>query len=429
MKNSQTRNTYIYYFTQSAICTIFFVSCIIWLFFAFNSSDLVNIIFACAFSVIPIFAFFASLFKVSFVIYCDHNYQNYIHDVENDTDHALLIEGLQGSGKTDTAKRYAVIKADFFWQQIQSEYIRMSHEFLEKSCDKNWFEHYLEVKEVYDFYINRSELFPCLISNVPMRVDGKETLRFDFTMLLQKSRLPYKSLILLDEIKNSGLSNRYSGKICSELDESLRFLRQFSETVIVATEQNKFMALLEFRNMASNYTMQSMDTFLKPKFLLWILNKKMDKFLKKHSPVDYQEEGLTKIFPIVNDGRICFDKLYHSDTKTALRLRKFESIVNSIGFVRYVRVFRGSTQGNTVNDASENAREVEIIGRKKINRYFMPVKRRYESDTRLFRDINKAKDKSLDLSSWGNEVTIDRLYWDNLNAQIDSYAVKSKQKK
>lgn len=429
MKNSQTRNTYIYYFTQSAICTIFFVSCIIWLFFAFTTSNLVNIIFACVFSAIPIFMFFASLFKVFFVIYCNKNYQNYICDVENDTDHALLIEGLQGSGKTDTAKRYAVIKADFFWQQIQIEYIRMSHEFLEKSRDKNWFEHYLEVKEVYDFYINRPELFPCLISNVPMRVDGKETLRFDFSMLLQKSRLPYKSLILLDEIKNSGLSNRYSGKICSDLDESLRFLRQFSETVIVATEQNKFMALLEFRNMASNYTMQSMDTFLKPKFLLWILNKKIDKFLKKHSPVDYQEEGLTQIFPIVNDGRICFDKLYHSDTKKALRLRKFESIVNSIGFVRYVRVFRGSTQGNTVNDASENAREVEIIGRKKINRYFMPVKRRYESDTRLFRDINKAKDRSLDLSSWGNEVTIDRLYWDNLNAQIDSYAVKSKQKK
>lgn len=429
MKNSQTRNTYIYYFTQSAICTILFVSCIVWLFFAFNSSDLVNIIFACAFSVIPIFAFFASLFKVSFVIYCDHNYHDYIRDVENDTDHALLIEGLQGSGKTDTAKRYAVIKADFFWQQIQSEYIRMSHEFLEKSCDKNWFEHYLEVKEVYDFYINRPELFPCLVSNVPMRVDGKETLRFDFSMLLQKSRLPYKSLILLDEIKNSGLSNRYSGKICSELDESLRFLRQFSETVIVATEQNKFMALLEFRNMASNYTMQSMDTFLKPKFLLWILNKKIEKFLKKHCPIDYREDGLSKIFPIVNDDSINFDKLYHSDSKTAIRLRKFEYFVNSIGFVRYVRVFRGSTQGNTVNDASENAREVEIIGRRKINRYYMPVKRRYESDTRLFRDINKAKDKSLDLSSWGNEVTIDRLYWDNLNDQIDSYAVKSKQKK
>ena len=429
MKNSQTRNTYIYYSIQSAICTIVFVSCIIWLFFAFKSADLVNIIFACAFSVIPIFAFFVSLFKVSFVIYCDHNYQNYNRDVENDTDHALSIECLQGAGKTDTAKRYSVIKCDFFWQQIQSEYIRMSHEFLEKSCDKNWFAHYLEVKEVYDFYINRPELFPCLISNVPMRVDGKETLRFDFSMLLQISRLPYKSLILLDEIKNSGLSNRYSGKICSELDESLRFLRQFSETVIVATEQNKFMALLEFRNMASNYTMQSMDTFLKPKFLLWILNKKIEKFLKKHTPVDYREEGLSQILPIVNEGNNCFDKLYHSDTKTALRLRKLESIVNSIGFVRYVRVFRGSTQGNTVNDASENVREVEIIGRKKIIRYFMPVKRRYESDTRLFRDINKAKNKPFDLTSWGNEVTIDRLYWDNLNAQIDTHVVKSNQKK
>ena len=425
MKNSQTRNTYIYYFTQSAICTIFFVSCIIWLFFAFKSADLVNIIFACAFSVIPIFAFFVSLFKVSFVIYCDHNYQNYICDVENDTDHALLFEGLQGSGKTDTAKRYAVIDADFFSRQIQSEYIRMSHEFLEKSCDKNWFEHYLEVKEVYDFYINRPELFPCLVSNVPMRVDGKSTLRFDFSMLLQKSRLPYKSLILLDEIKNSGLSNRYSGKICSELDESLRFLRQFSETVIVATEQNKFMALLEFRNMASNYTMQSMDIFLRPKFLIWILNKKIERFLKKHNSVNYKEEGLSKIFPIVNSGNMSLDKYFHSDTKKAMCLRKLERIVNSIGFVKYVRVFRGSTQGNTVNDASENARDVEIIGRKKINRYFMPVIRRYESDTRLFRDINKAKDKSLDLVSWGNDVTIDRLYWDNINVQIDTHLVKN----
>ena len=153
--------------------------------------------------------------------------------------------------------------------------------------------------------------------------------------------MPYiQRSYVLDEIKNSGLSNRYSGKICSELDESLRFLRQFSETVIVATEQNKFMALLEFRNMASNYTMQSMDTFLKPKFLLWILNKNIEKFLKKHCPIDYREEGLSQILPIVNEGNICFDKLYHSDTKTALRLRKFENFVNSIGFVRYVRVFR-----------------------------------------------------------------------------------------
>ena len=185
------------------------------------------------------------------------------------------------------------------------------------------------------------------------------------------------------------------------------------------------MALLEFRNMASNYTMQSMDIFLRPKFLIWILNKKIERFLKKHNSVNYKEEGLSKIFPIVNSGNMSLDKYFHSDTKKAMCLRKLERIVNSIGFVKYVRVFRGSTQGNTVNDASENARDVEIIGRKKINRYFMPVIRRYESDTRLFRDINKAKDKSLDLVSWGNDVTIDRLYWDNINVQIDTHLVKN----
>ena len=266
-----------------------------------------------------------------------------------------------------------------------------------------------------------------MISNVPMTVDGRDTLQFDFSMLLQRTRLLYKSVILLDEIKNSGLSNRYSGKIPRELDETIRFLRQFSETKIIATEQNKYMALLEYRNMTSNYAWQSMDTVLRPALLSWILRRRIRKFLKHHVPVCLEDSRIPEISPFINHDDVRLDRVYGCDTKSAIKLRKFEDLVNSIGFVRYVRVFRGSTQGNTVNDASQAASEVEIVGRKKLWKYYMPTLRRYDSDTRLFRGIDKAKDLPFECVPWNGLRQIDRDYWNDLNSQIDD-AIQTRRK-
>ncbi len=428
MMNPETKNTVIYYSLKPIITGALFAPAVVWLVLSVRSMDIVQIIFAAAITVFTFVLFLVSLINLTFVWYCIADYQKYIDDVIHDPDYVVLIEGLQGSGKSDTAKRMCVIIAENNWAEICAEYTRLSHEFLLKSTDPVWFEHYIEVKDAFEYFASRPELFPCLISNVPMIVDGRETLQFDFAMLLQRMRLPYKSVILLDEIKNSGMSNRYSGKIPRELDETIRFLRQFSETKIIATEQNKYMALLEYRNMTSNYTMQSMQTILRPAILSWILDWKTRRFMRKHLPVNYTDPNVPDIVPFEDHDDVRFEKLYGADPRRAMKLRKFEKLVNSIGFVRYVRVFRGSTQGNTVNDASQSAAEVEIVGRKKLWKYYMPTIRRYKSDTRLFRGINRADGLPFVLSSWSDRSTIDRDYWDDLNAQIDNVITQHKRK-
>lgn len=419
MFDPETKNTTIYYSVKPVITGLIFAPCLVWLVFAAKQSKIVELVFAAALTVFTFVLFFVSLVNLSFVWFCKADYAKYQYDIVHDPDYVVLIEGLQGSGKSDTAKRMCVIIAENNWSDICIEYTRLTHEFLVKSSDPVWFEHFLEVKEVFEYYAARPELFPCLISNVPMTVDGRDTLQFDFSMLLQRRRLLYKSVILLDEIKNSGLSNRYSGKIPRELDETIRFLRQFSETKIIATEQNKYMALLEYRNMTSNYTMQSMDTVLRPALLSWLLRRRIRKFLKHHCPVCLEDPRVPEISPFINHDDVRLDRVYGCDTKAAINLRKFEDLVNSIGFVRYVRVFRGSTQGNTVNDASQAASEVEIVGRKKLWKYYMPTLRRYDSDTRLFRGIDKAKDLPFECVPWNGLRQIDRDYWNDLNSQID----------
>ena len=428
MMNPETKNTVIYYSLKPIITGALFAPAVVWLVLSVRSMDIVQIIFAAAITVFTFVLFLVSLINLTFVWYCIVDYQKYIDDVIHDPDFAILIEGLQGSGKTDTAKRRGVIIAENNWAEICAEYTRLSHEFLYRSNDPLWFEHYLEVKEVFEYYAARPEIFPCLISDVPMKVDGRETLQFDFGMLLQRKRVPFRSVILLDEMKNCGLSNRYSGKIPRELDETIRFLRQFSETKIIATEQNKFMALLEYRNMTSNYTMQSMQTVLRPAILSWILDRKICWFMRKHLPVNYIDPNIPDVIPFENHDDVRFEKLYGADPRRAMKIRRFEELVNSIGFVRYVMVFRGSTQGNTVNDASQSAMDVEIVGRKKLWKYYMPTYRRYTSDTRLFRGINRAKDLPIDLKSWSDRSTIDRDYWDDLNAQIDNAITQHKRK-
>ena len=108
-----------------------------------------------------------------------------------------------------------------------------------------------------------------------------------------------------------------------------------------------------------------------------------------------------------------------------MRIAKFTSLVNSIGFVQYIRAFRGSTQGNSANDSSESVSDSYIIGRKKIWKYYCPIIRPYESDSRLFKDIYKAKDKVVNYDSWGDDIYITREDWDELSELISSIVKKS----
>lgn len=382
----------------------------------------------------PVFVFFiTSLVHITAVAIFNNSYINYCAYLIAEPDSKQLIEGPEGSGKSDTAKRAAIIVAEYNWQELSREYHLMSHSLPDHIGNKTWLEHWKEVSLTYEFYANNPHIFPCLMSNVPMQVDGLKVLQFDFNTVMQKANLGYKTVLLLDEMKNSGFSNRNSGKIPRSVDEWLRFGRQFYECRIFATEQNKFMAILEYRNLTVNYTMQEMrKDILAPRFLKWIYRHRVNRFIKKYGAIKYVlkpvsgdiRRGVGILFRYVDKcytvGKIYrpanhkMGRLFHAHIQRVQKIERLDKLIKSIGFIRYVRVFRGTTQGNSANDANEATATSEVIGRKKTLRYYMPSYRRYISDTRLFRGINRAKDLPFTPDTWGDETTIKREYWDEI---------------
>lgn len=425
-KHLLTRNTYIYYSIQPAIFGAFLALNITWLCFSIKNIDLINIAFSGALSVLSFILFLSSLCKIFAVIYFNHSYENYKKDICNDRDYVQVFEGMQGAGKSDTIKINTVIRAEYMWEQICSEYKLMSHQFLEKSKNHDWYTHFLEVKATYEFYNQNPKLFPCVISNIPLKIYGLQTVKFKPTMLTQEEKVLYGSTIVLDELKNAGLGNKFSGKLPREVDEFLRYGRHFGEIKIFGSDQNKLMVVLEMRNVAVNYTMISMKNYLSPKFLNFILERMIRRFNDKYKPVNFFEKlNAPVLSPIVNHDGVNLDFYFGSHTKKAMRIAKFTSLVNSIGFVQYIRAFRGSTQGNSANDSSESVSDSYIIGRKKIWKYYCPIIRPYESDSRLFKDIYKAKDKVVNYDSWGDDIYITREDWDELSELISSIVKKS----
>lgn len=433
MFNIETRNTYIYHLIKPLIFGVLLALFAIAATLTGISGHVVASIVIASIGA-PVFVFFVtSLVHITGVAVFTASYSNYCAQIIAEPDSKQLIEGPEGSGKSDTAKRAAIIVAEYNWQELSREYHLMSHSLPEHMGDNTWLEHWREVSNTYKYYIKRPYIFPCLMSNVPMQVDGREVLQFDFNAVMQKANLGYKTVLLLDEMKNSGFSNRNSGKIPRSVDEWLRFGRQFYECRIFATEQNKFMAILEYRNLTVNYTMQEMrKDILAPRFLKWIYRHKVDRFIKKYGAIEYSlkrvrgdiRRGVGLLFRYI-DTRYTTGKtlhtaneklglLFHAHIQRVQKIERLDKLIKSIGFIRYVRVFRGTTQGNSANDANEATATSEVIGRKKTLRYYMPSYRRYVSDTRLFRGINRAKDLPFTPDTWGDETTIKREYWDEI---------------
>lgn len=442
MFNIETRNTYIYYLIKPLIFGVLLALFAIAATLTGISGHVIAAIIIAS-TAAPVFVFFiTSLVHITGVAVLTAAYRNYCAYIIDEPDSKQLIEGGEGSGKSDTAKRAAIIVAEYNWQELSREYHLMSHLLSNYIGNKTWLEHWKEVSETYRFYAKNPHIFPCLMSNVPMQVDGRKVLKFNMRMALQQVNLGYKTVLILDEMKNSGFSNRNSGKIPRCLDEWLRFGRQFYECRIYGTEQNKLMAILEYRNLTVNYTMQEMRKILSPRFLQWIYKHKVDRFIKKYGAIEYSlkrvrgdiRRGVGLLFRYI-DTRYTTGKtlhtaneklglLFHAQPQRVKKIERLDKLIKSIGFVRYIRIFRGTTQGNSANDANESAATSEVIGRKKTLRYYMPAYRRYVSDTRLFRGINRAKDKPFTPDTWGDNTTIEREYWDEIERICLQWQIK-----
>ena len=227
-----------------------------------------------------------------------------------------------------------------------------------------------EIKESYEFYKTPQDVIIgydeagneiiekrlpawCIFSNIGFKVLGKYTCRLTKAHLMQELRLPAYTVIWCDEVGT--MLDVEDGKdkplIISDF---LRWVRQFAEIIFLGTEQDSNNIYIDCRRVVTeNEYMQGAKRQMKPLLLLLIFNP------------------LKAFFVRYQFGSKMFSPF----------MRFLESLINSVGFVR----FKYRSEGNT-----EHSNALQ-----KDKTFTMRICQCFEYSTRAFRRLYKAKDKAI----------------------------------
>lgn len=195
--------------------------------------------------------------------------------------YVYVYSGNPGAGKTSSISNDLKHLADYKWSEICEKYA-MYEPFLEQIpfWPRKEKEDALEIIESYNYY-QESGTYPCLWSTVPAFVDGVPANMLVADHLLQRERLPYGAVCLLDETSLILPQELYKDKPY-EIIEMCKFVRQYGEFHFGSTEQDEDSNLIYLRRVAGRkiyYIKQ--EWVLKPRFLLWLYNKLFNRRAKR----------------------------------------------------------------------------------------------------------------------------------------------------
>lgn len=263
-------------------------------------------------------------------------------------------EGAPGAGKTSSVINDAKLLADIRWAEICHEYA-MLKPFMESipSWPQRQREDAMEIIETYNYY-QTSGTYPCLWTSFAVFVDGIPANQFTVDHILQRKRIPYGSVIAVDEFNLFIPQNIYRDTPY-EIIEISKFCRQWGFSFKIA-DQSTDGTVIYFRRVSGrNRYMLEQEWVLQPTLLQWLFRKILT-----------SREELSK-------RRVNFCKA-------------LQKVIKASGYRKYYYVDTG-----TVKYKNDNARVQTFILRSNLNA---------EYDDRAFKNLYRCKDQKLEISAW-----------------------------
>lgn len=208
--------------------------------------------------------------------------------------YAAVYQGAPGAGKTSSIGTDGVKMASYMWSTICEKYA-MLEPFIDEIqyWPKKEKKDALEIIESYKFFIY-SGTVPCLYTSFPAFVDGVPTNVLTADHILQKEKLPYGSVLLMDESSLMFPQELFKVKPY-DLVEFFKFLRHFGNFHVFSTEQNEEANVIYLRRVAGlSRTFIIQEWIHKPKFLIWLYNKLFN--LRSRRPFTKAAVNFFKIF-------------------------------------------------------------------------------------------------------------------------------------
>lgn len=313
-----------------------------------NFSSVLWWVFACLIAPLLIFTSYRTIMQIY--------YETQVANHESDVKDGVAVEirdGPPGSGKTSSLINDFKVLADKMWNKINHRYM-LYEPFLKEIpyWPQKEREDAEEIIEAYEFY-NATNTYPCLWTSVPAFVDGLAANMLTADHLMQRKRLPYGSVVILDETSLILPQELYRDKPY-EIIEMCKFPRHFGDFKYGSTEQNEDSNLIYLRRVAGcSKHMIKQEWIQKPKILMWIYDKLLDK-------VKVMTKKKVNFF-------ICFDKIIHS-----------------MGYRKY---YYTESFGGFASEAG-------------IQTFILKPNLAVEYDERAYKNAYRCKNKALEQASW-----------------------------
>lgn len=296
-----------------------------------------------------------------------------------DLSRGIAFQGEQGCGKSSTINQLGHILSKKHWKELQREYWLIMNEPYE-TLPEEIKERYDEIINAYRYYIKHIDThIPCLHSFYPLKDKyGRKSHPLSKEHLLQKKRLPYRSVWVCDEV-SSMLPNESIGSVKNEkyLREIIRWIRHFTDSYGLFADIRFGDAFLAVRSGCGTVITltKKQKWLLKPKFLC---------FIKEfyYSLLDFD----LWLYTMFNRGSCPFytfeRRLRLSSKRTGPFMKWLNTLINNTGYRKYTY----KKQGCRDNGLNDNG------GKQSGGNYYFKSCLDVKYNDRVFKNLYRAKD-------------------------------------
>lgn len=270
--------------------------------------------------------------------------------LENNQERVIIKAGLPGCGKSSTGAFESKFLAIKSWANIRMSYFSLLYEQKKKGVlSKDKQVKFTLIKKAYDFYMaNINDYFPCLYSNMRIRIGKRKSYDLMPGHLLQLDTLPYGAVCYIDEIGKILSSDLFKYDKDGKVEEMYRLSRHFGFWFVGAEQDYNNVFIGVRRDCSFNEVIQRQKACFKP-FWIMFIKKIIDKIIIDRNDDDY-------LIKIKNE--LIFDKLRF---KPLIKLYYLNNkLYNLFGYRYYKSHLMANTEVGSVNNINSKKGRLKI---------------------------------------------------------------------